>query len=89
MRGVGIMTEWHTIPIGGNVGGIKLQIKDGKNGFLVSRPKEATKRIIQLIKNPHLAEELREAARETVREKFLMPRLLRDYLKFFNDLIYK
>jgi len=73
--------------IGGNVGGIKLQIENGKNGFLVSSPREATKRIVQLIKNPQLAEKLGEAARETVREKFLMPRLLRDYLKLFKELV--
>jgi len=75
------------VVIGGNVGGIKLQIKDGKNGFLVSSPKEAAKRIVQLIKNPKLAEELGKEAKETVREKFLMPRLLRDHLKLYQKLI--
>lgn len=73
--------------IGGNVGGIKLQIQDGKNGFLVSTPKEAATRIIQLIKNPQLTEKLGKSAKETVREKFLMPRLLRDYLKLFKELV--
>jgi trehalose synthase len=73
--------------IGGKVGGIKLQIKEGKNGFLVSSPKQTAKRIIQLIENPQLAEKLGRAAKETVREKFLMPRLLRDYLKLFQELI--
>jgi len=73
--------------IGGKVGGIKLQIQDGKNGFLVSNPKEMAKRIAQLIKNPQLVEELGKAARETVQEKFLIPRLLRDYLKLFKEVI--
>ncbi len=73
--------------IGGKVGGIKLQIKDGKNGFLVSSPKEAAKRIVQLIKNPKLAEELGKEAKETVREKFLTPRLLRDHLKLYQKLL--
>ncbi len=73
--------------IGGKVGGIKLQIEDGKNGFWVSTPKEAAKRIIQLIKNPELREKLGTVAKETVREKFLMPRLLRDYLKLFKELL--
>lgn len=73
--------------IGGNAEGIKLQIKNGKNGFLASTPKEAAKKITQLIKNPKLAEKLGRAARETVREKFLMPRLLRDYLKLFKELL--
>jgi trehalose synthase len=73
--------------IGGNVGGIKLQIQDGRNGFLVSNSKEAAKRIVQLIRNPELSEKLGKAAKETVRKKFLMPRLLRDYLKLFRELV--
>jgi len=73
--------------IGGNIGGIKLQIRDGKNGFLVSSPRETAKRIVQLIKNPQLAKKLGKAAKETVREKFLMPRLLRDYLRLFKELV--
>jgi trehalose synthase len=79
---------WKNHPvIGGNVGGIKLQIKNGKNGFLVSNPKDAGEKIIQLIKNPKLKEKMGEAAKETVREKFLIPRLLRDYLKLFKELV--
>ena len=78
---------WKEKPvIGGNVGGIKLQIKNGKNGFLVSTPKETALRIVQLIKNPKLARKLGKKAKQTVKEKFLMPRLLRDYLKLFKEL---
>ena len=73
--------------IGGNIGGIKLQIKDGKNGFLVSSPEETAKRIVQLIKNPSLIKKIGIAAKKSVREEFLIPRLLRDYLKLFQELI--
>lgn len=73
--------------VGGPAEGMKLQIQNNKNGFLAANPRELAKRISQLIKNPQLAEKLGEAARETVREKFLMPRLLRDYLKLFKELI--
>ena len=73
--------------IGGNVGGIKLQIKNGKNGFLVSGSKDCAKRIIQLIKNPKLARKIGQAAKESVRKNFLMPRLLRDYLKVFEQFL--
>ncbi len=79
---------WKEKPvIGGKVGGIKLQIQNGKNGFLVSSPEEAASRVIQLVKNPQLSEKLGRAAKESVREKFLMPRLLRDYLKLFRELV--
>jgi len=73
--------------IGGKVGGIKLQIKNGKNGFLVKSPEEAAQRIVELIKKPKLAQKLGKEAKKTVREKFLMPRLLRDYLRLFKELI--
>lgn len=73
--------------IGGNVGGIKLQIRDGENGFLVSSPEEAARRIIELIENPELKMRLELEARKTVKEKFLMPRLLRDYLRLFKKLV--
>jgi len=73
--------------IGGNVGGIKLQIKDGKNGFLVSNPEEAARRIIQLIEDPASAKNLGKEAKETIREKFLMPRLLLDYLRLIKEVI--
>lgn len=72
--------------IAGNVGGVKTQIKDGENGFLVSTPEETAERIIQLIKNKQTAEKIGEKARQTVKESFLMPRLLHDYLKIFKDL---
>jgi trehalose synthase len=75
--------------IGGNVGGIKLQIKNGQNGFLVSSPEGAAKRIVQLLKNPTLSQKIGKAAQETVRKNFLMPRLLRDYLKLFRELTLK
>jgi trehalose synthase len=75
------------VVIGGNVGGIKLQIKDGKNGFLVSNTKEASQRIIQVIRNPQMAKKMGKAAKATVKRKFSIPRLLRDYLKLFKELV--
>lgn len=79
---------WKAQPvIGGNVGGIKLQIKDGKNGFLVSSPEEAAEKTIYLLHNPDIKKTMGKAAKRTVSKKFLMPRLLRDYLKLFKQLL--
>jgi len=72
--------------IGGNVGGIKLQIEDGENGYLVSSPEEAAQKTVKLIKNQELREKLGRKAKESVKEKFLIPRLLRDYLRLFKEL---
>jgi len=73
--------------IGGPATGIKTQIQNNKNGFLASNPQELAKKIIRLIKNPQLAEKLGKTAKETVKEKFLIPRLLRDHLKVFKELV--
>ncbi len=50
------------------------------NGFLVSSVEEAAERIVQLVSNPDLAAEMGKAARERVREKFLLTRLVEEYL---------
>jgi trehalose synthase len=77
---------WKGTPvIGGNVGGIRYQIKDGVNGFLVSSVEEAAKRMVQLIKGKKLRKQMGERAKETVRKKFLLTRYLEQYLDLFNS----
>ena len=77
---------WKGTPvIGGNVGGIRYQIEDGVNGFLVSSIEEAAERIVQLIKNKELCERLGQKAKETVRQKFLLTRYLEQYLDLLNS----
>ena len=46
--------------IGGNVGGIRLQIKDGVNGYLVDSPEECATHIVELINDPGLRSRLGE-----------------------------
>ena len=70
--------------IGGNVGGIRYQIEDGVNGFLVSSIEEAAERIVRLLKDKKLREEIGSKARETVREKFLLSRYVEQYLDLFG-----
>ena len=70
--------------IGGNVGGIRHQIADGENGFLVDSVEEAAERIVQLIRNPDLRRRMGERARQTVKNHFLLTRLLEDYLDLFG-----
>jgi trehalose synthase len=75
---------WKGTPvIGGNVGGIRHQIQDGKNGFLVASVEEAAKRIVQLIKDPKLRRALGERAKEAVRSRFLMTTSIERYLDLF------
>ena len=66
--------------IGGDVGGFRRQIRDGENGFLVDGADKTAERIVQLLQDPDLRLRLGTRARETVRENFLMSRLLEDWL---------
>jgi trehalose synthase len=83
---------WKGTPVvASNVGGIPTQIEDGKNGFLLE-PKDNegfADRIIHLLKNPEEGKNLGRQGKETVREKFLITRLLSDYLYMLNSIIGK
>ena len=77
---------WKGTPvIGGNVGGIRYQIEDGVNGFLVSSIEDAAERIVRLTKDEKLRERLGQNAKETVRQKFLLTRYLEQYLDLLNS----
>src|SRR6266567_9118868 len=78
---------WKGTPvIGGNVGGIRYQIEDGVNGFLVSSVEETAKRIVELINDMELRNGMGLKARETVRKTFPLTRYLEQYLDLFADL---
>jgi trehalose synthase len=78
---------WKGKPVvGGKAGGIKIQIKEGINGFLVSNIQEATEKTLYLLQNPDEAKKMGEAGKETVRQNFLSIREIEDHLKLFNKL---
>src|SRR5205085_24088 len=62
---------WKGTPvIGSDAGGIRDQIEDGVNGFLVRDVEECARRIVQLLRDEKLRREMGERARESVRERF-------------------
>jgi trehalose synthase len=77
---------WKGTPvIGGNVGGIRYQIEDGVNGFLVNSIEETAQRIVQIVKGKKMRKNMGQKAKETVRKKFLMTRLIEQYLDLFSS----
>ena len=79
---------WKAKPvIGGHVGGIKIQIKDGENGFLVSNIQEATEKTKYLLEHPDEAKKMGEKGKEIVRNNFLSTREIEDHLKLFNKVL--
>jgi trehalose synthase len=78
---------WKGTPvIGGNVGGIRYQIEDRVNGFLVSSVDETAERMVEVINDKELRNEMGRQARETVRKNFLLTRYLEQYLDLFGEL---
>ncbi|HEY8637760.1 MAG TPA: glycosyltransferase [Solirubrobacteraceae bacterium] len=73
--------------IGGNVGGIPLQVENGITGYLVNDVETCAERTIDILKDPALGKALGRRGKEHVRKHFLMPRYLRDYLRIFGELL--
>ena len=71
--------------VGGRTGGIANQIEDGVNGFLVDSVEETADRIVALLKDRSLALRLGQKAKETVRKRFLMTRLMEDWLDLIGS----
>ena len=69
------------------MGGIRTQIVDGVSGFLINSPEECGEKIVELAQNESLRVSMGEAARERVRERFLLPRLAVDYFEAVRSLL--
>lgn len=72
--------------IGGNVGGIPLQVENGVSGYLVDDVETCAARSVDILRDPALGKALGRRGKEHVRKHFLTPRYLRDYLKIFTEL---
>lgn len=66
--------------IGGDTGGIRLQVINFHTGFLVNTPEGASLRIRYLLNQKQKREEMGSKGREFVRENFLVTRQLREHL---------
>lgn len=75
--------------VAGKVGGIKIQIRDGYNGYLVSTIEHCASRVEKLLKDKTLRETFGRRARKSAAENFLIPRLLRDHLKVAGEVMEK
>jgi trehalose synthase len=79
-----VVTEgmWKRKPVvGGDVGGIRLQITDGETGFLVDSVASCADRVSELLGDQDLRARMGVAAAERVRQRFLSLRELEDYLR--------
>ncbi len=75
--------------IGGDTGGIRLQVINYHTGFLVHTPEGAALRIRYLLQRRDRMEEMGTKSKQFVREKFLLTRQLREYLTIMVGLLHK
>jgi trehalose synthase len=81
-------TLWKgTAMVAAPVGGIPVQLVDGETGYLASTDEEFAARVGELLEDPVRARELGAAGMRRVRERFLLPRLLRDHLIVLRRLV--
>ena len=73
--------------VGGNVGGIKLQIENGKSGYLINSDEEAAEKVEDLLVNRSRRKKFGEDGHERVKREFLITRHILDYLKLFKGLL--
>jgi len=79
---------WKARPvIGGNTGGIRLQVIDHQAGFLVSTPEGAAMRLRYLLHYRQRSLRMGEAGRQHVHQNFLITRQLREYLTLMLALV--
>ncbi len=79
---------WKRKPvIGGDTGGITLQVIDGHTGYLVSSPEGAAMRLRYLLQRPDLRKRMGEKAHRLARDHFLLTRHLREYMALMIGLM--
>lgn len=80
---------WKSKPvIGGNTGGIRLQVINHHTGFLVNTPEGAALRMRYLLQRPDKIHEMGRKGKEFVRANFLNTRNLREFLTLMVALIH-
>jgi trehalose synthase len=78
---------WKEKPvIGGDAGGIRLQIEDGVTGFLVDSPEACTERMVELLGDAELRARMGRVGLDAVRRRFLTVRELTDYVTLLASL---
>ncbi|MGB6873264.1 MAG: glycosyltransferase [Dehalococcoidia bacterium] len=85
-----VVTEalWKGKPvIGADVGAIPLQIRDGDTGYFYQTPRKAAKKVIYLLEKPKAAEAMGKRGREYVKQRFLLPERIADYLMAINMVV--
>ncbi|MBN2142489.1 glycosyltransferase [Candidatus Woesearchaeota archaeon] len=78
---------WKKTPVlGTNVGGIPLQVLNGKTGYIIKDLKDGADKGSKILQDSKLRRELGRQGHEHVKQNFLITRHLEDYINLFNKL---
>jgi trehalose synthase len=72
--------------VANRAGGIPLQMEDGIGGFLVDTTEQCAEKSLYLLEHPKEAKEIGARGKERVRERFLTPRLVADWLRLLTEI---
>jgi trehalose synthase len=73
--------------VAGRAGGIPTQIPKKFHDLLIDSVEECAEKLLYLLENPQARIEFGKAGREHVQREFLLPRLVRDELRLFKELL--
>ena len=77
---------WKSKPVvGGRVGGIPMQIPDGYERFLTDSVEDCAEKLVALLRDAEARRQFGEAGHAWVRQRFLLPRLVRDDLRLISQ----
>lgn len=71
----------------GRAGGIPMQYPPGYGKYLVDSIGECATRMVDLLRDPEASRAFGTAAKERIRSHFLLPRMLRDELRLFREVL--
>lgn len=80
---------WKETPVvASNVGGIPSQVIEGENGYLVDpyNYNDAAKKVMDLLSDKHMRDEMGIKGKQHVKENFLITRLIEDWIGIWTEM---
>jgi trehalose synthase len=79
---------WKEKPVvAGRAGGIPMQFPQGYHRYLIENIEDCAAQVVHLLRHPGERSGFGRAGREHIRQKFLLPRLVRDELRLIRSLV--
>jgi trehalose synthase len=79
---------WKETPVVcSDAGGLSIQVEDGYNGYVLdpSDNQGFADKVVHILRNEDKFREMKKNAKESVRKRFLVTRIMLDYMNLFNS----